>query len=67
MQEKFTPEAVASSTPTPLEREEELLRKFNEASIAYYLLADRPERLDRLEQVGELMDRLGTELRSGSL
>ncbi len=66
MQEKFTPQEAVASTPTPLEREEELLRKFNEASIAYYLLSDRPERLERLEQVGELMDRLAMELR-GSL
>lgn len=64
MSEQSIPQEATASTPTPLEREEELLRKFNEASIAYYLLADRPERLDRLEQVGELMDRLAAELRS---
>ncbi len=67
MSEQSIPqEEAVASTPTPLEREEELLRKFNEASIAYYLLSDRPERLERLEQVGELMDRLAMELR-GSL
>ena len=61
MREKCTlTEATAS---TPIEREEELLKRFDEASRAYYLLAeaDRPE---RLEKVGRLMDRLAEELRS---
>ncbi len=54
---------VAPAT-TPIEREEELLRKFAEASRAFYLLADRQGAWERRQRVGELMDALGAELRS---
>lgn len=69
LSEQSIPQETTVSTPTPtpaqraLHREEELLRRFNEASRAYYLMAeaDRPE---RLEAIGRQMDEAARELRS---
>ena len=59
MQNKSTPQDASASTPAklggPRSEQEEALRRFNDASRAFYLLMDngRPERLAR---IGELMD-----------
>ena len=59
MQEKSTPKDASASTQAksggPRHEQEEALRRFNDASRAFYLLVDtgRPERLAR---IGELMD-----------
>ena len=59
MQNKSTPKDAYASTPAklggPRREQEDALRRFNDASWAFYLLVDtgRPE---RLASVGELMD-----------
>jgi hypothetical protein len=59
VQEKSTPKDAYASTPAklggPRHEQEEALRRFNDASRAFYLLVDtgQPERLAR---IGELMD-----------
>jgi hypothetical protein len=59
VQDKFTPQNAYASTPAklggPRREQEEALRRFNDASRAFYLLVDtgQPERLAR---IGELMD-----------
>ena len=59
MQEECIPKDAYASTPAklgdPRHEQEEALRRFNDASRAFYLLVDtgRPERLAR---IGELMD-----------
>ena len=59
MQEESTPKDAYASTPAKLvgtpHEQEEALRRFNDASRAFYLLLDtgRPERLAR---ISELMD-----------
>ena len=59
MQNKSTPKDAYASTPAklggPRREQEDALRRFNDASRAYFLLVDtdRPERLAR---IGELMD-----------
>jgi hypothetical protein len=58
VQEKSTPKDAYASTPAKLggtrHEKEEALRRFNDASWAFYLLVDtgRPERLAR---IGKLM------------
>jgi hypothetical protein len=59
VQNKSTPRDAYASTPAklggPRHEQEEVLRCFNDASRAFYLLVDtdQPERLVR---IGELMD-----------
>jgi hypothetical protein len=59
VQEECIPKDAHASTPAklggPHREQEEALRRFNDASLAFYLLVDtgRPERLAR---IGELMD-----------
>jgi hypothetical protein len=59
VQEESTPKDAYASTPAKLgstrHEQEEALRRFNDASRAFYLLVDtgRPELLAR---IGELMD-----------
>jgi len=59
VQEESTPKDAYSSTPAKSgsthHEQEEALRRFNDASRAFYLLVEtgRPERLAR---IGELMD-----------
>ncbi len=59
VQEESTPKDAYASTPAklggPRRKQEESLRRFNDASRAFYLLVEtgRPERLAR---IGELMD-----------
>jgi hypothetical protein len=59
VQEESTPKDAYASTPAklggPRRDQAEALRRFNDASRAFYLLMDngRPERLAR---IGELMD-----------
>jgi hypothetical protein len=59
VQDKSTPKDAYASTSAklggPRHEQEEVLRRFNDASRAFYLLVDtgRPERLAR---IGELMD-----------
>jgi hypothetical protein len=63
LSEQSIPQDARASTPGGLPRDDdhdEALRRFNDASRAFYLLVDsgRPE---RLEEVGGLMDRLAKE------
>jgi hypothetical protein len=59
VQEECIPKDAQASTPTKLggtrHEQVDVLRRFNDASRAFYLLVDtgRPERLAR---IGELMD-----------
>lgn len=65
MREESTPKDAYASTPAkpggPRHEQEEALRRFNDASRAFYLLVDtgRPERLAR---VGDLMEALARRL-----
>lgn len=70
-EQQCTPQDAQASTPACLEggalqrhhEQEKALQRFRELSRAYYLLseANRPERLER---VGELMDKWASRLRS---
>jgi hypothetical protein len=59
VREECIPKDAYASTPAkpscPRQEQVEALRRFNDASLAFYLLVDtgRPERLAR---IGELMD-----------
>jgi hypothetical protein len=59
VQNKSTPKDAYASTPAKLgstrREREEALRRFNDASRAFYLLVDT-DRPDRLARIGELMD-----------
>ncbi len=58
---QFTPKDAQASTPRARDREE-AIRRFNEASRAYYLLAHSGCPPRRLEWAGAAMDRWAARL-----